>query len=109
MTPLFRTLILTKVTGARLSPLTTIRYIKVLRAQKKRIALEKTELPPLCCCGDSFWDSHPDTCANCVFYHNSKAYVQALQSAPLSYDLKDGSHSTYQQASARRIASMHAL
>ncbi|KAK6317365.1 hypothetical protein J4Q44_G00127650 [Coregonus suidteri] len=87
------------------------RYIEALRAQmKERIALENTELPPLCCCGDSFWDSHPDTCANnCVFYNNPKAYVQALQSALLSCDLKDGSHSTHQRASARQIASMHAL
>uniref|UniRef100_A0A4W5PIY7 Coiled-coil domain containing 15 n=1 Tax=Hucho hucho TaxID=62062 RepID=A0A4W5PIY7_9TELE len=87
------------------------RYIEALRAQmKERIVLENTELPPLCCCGDSFWDSHPDTCANnCVFYNNPKAYVQALQSALMSCDLKDGSHSTHQRASARRIASMHTL
>ncbi|XP_021473358.2 coiled-coil domain-containing protein 15 [Oncorhynchus mykiss] len=87
------------------------RYIEALRAQmKERIVLENTELPPLCCCGDSFWDSHPDTCANnCVFYNNPKAYVQALRSALLSCDLKDRSHSTHQRASARRIASMHAL
>ncbi|XP_038861104.1 coiled-coil domain-containing protein 15 isoform X2 [Salvelinus namaycush] len=87
------------------------RYIEALRAQmKERIVLENTELPPLCCCGDSFWDSHPDTCANnCVFYNNPKAYVQALRSALLSCDLKDRSHSTHQRASARRIASLHAL
>ncbi|XP_016373827.1 coiled-coil domain-containing protein 15-like [Sinocyclocheilus rhinocerous] len=52
---------------------------------------DKTELPPLCCCGDSFWDSHPDTCANnCIFYKNPKAYAQALQSVLLSCDLKEG-------------------
>ncbi|XP_010868612.2 coiled-coil domain-containing protein 15 isoform X2 [Esox lucius] len=87
------------------------RYIEALRAQmKEKMAIEKTELPPLCCCGDSFWDSHPDTCANnCVFYNNHKAYVQALQSALLSCDLRDGRHSTCQRVSARRIASIHAL
>lgn len=87
------------------------RYIEALRAQmKERIVLENTELPPLCCCGDRFWDSHPDTCANnCVFYNNPKAYVQALRSALLSCDLKDRSHSTHQRASTHRIASMHAL
>ncbi|KAL7834493.1 hypothetical protein SRHO_G00287400 [Serrasalmus rhombeus] len=50
------------------------RYIEALRAQmKEKLEQEKVELPPLCCCGDSFWDSHPDTCANnCVFYNNPK-------------------------------------
>ncbi|KAJ7996857.1 hypothetical protein DPEC_G00222870 [Dallia pectoralis] len=87
------------------------RYIEALRAQmKEKMAIEKTELPPLCSCGDSFWDSHPDTCANnCVFYSNHKAYVQALQSTLLSCDLRNGSHSTHHRVSARRIASLHAL
>ena len=50
------------------------RYIEALQAQmKERIVQEKVELPHLCWCGDSFWDSHPDTCANnCVFYNNPK-------------------------------------
>ena len=50
------------------------RYIEALRAQmKEKLEQERVELPPLCCCGDSFWDSHPDTCANnCVFYNNPK-------------------------------------
>ncbi|KAL0994611.1 hypothetical protein UPYG_G00124830 [Umbra pygmaea] len=87
------------------------RYIEALKSQmKEKMALQKSELPPLCCCGDSFWDSHPDTCANnCLFYKNHKAYVQALQSALLSWDLKSGRQSTHQRASAHRIASMHAL
>lgn len=50
------------------------RYVDALRAQaKERLSQEKVELPPLCCCASSFWDSHPDTCANnCVFYNNPK-------------------------------------
>ncbi|XP_071382451.1 trichohyalin [Centroberyx affinis] len=66
------------------------RFIEALRAQmKERLSQEKLDLPPLCCCGSSFWDSHPDTCANnCVFHNNPKAYTQALHSALLSLDLQ---------------------
>ncbi|XP_030009095.1 coiled-coil domain-containing protein 15 isoform X2 [Sphaeramia orbicularis] len=66
------------------------RSIQALRARlKEQLAQEKLELPPLCCCASSFWDSHPDTCANnCVFHNNPKAYAQALQSALLSLDLQ---------------------
>ncbi|KAJ4918689.1 hypothetical protein JOQ06_022471 [Pogonophryne albipinna] len=52
------------------------RFIEALRARmKERVSQEKLEPPPpLCCCASSFWDSHPDTCANnCVFYNNPKA------------------------------------
>ncbi|XP_036380611.1 coiled-coil domain-containing protein 15 [Megalops cyprinoides] len=85
------------------------RFIEALRIRmKERMVLEKVELPPLCCCGESFWDSHPDTCANnCVFYNNPKAYAQALQSVLFNCELKDGNLS--HRASARRIASMHAV
>ncbi|KAJ8267065.1 hypothetical protein GJAV_G00137900 [Gymnothorax javanicus] len=85
------------------------RFVEALRVQmEQRMALEKVELPPLCCCGDSFWDSHPDTCANnCVFYNNPKAYAHALQSVLFSCELREGylSH----RAAARKIASAHAL
>ncbi|XP_071316579.1 coiled-coil domain-containing protein 15 [Trachinotus anak] len=66
------------------------RFIEALRAQmKERLSQEKLELPPLCCCASSFWDSHPDTCANnCVFHNNPKAYTQALHSTMLSLDLR---------------------
>ncbi|KAF5899840.1 coiled-coil domain-containing protein 15, partial [Clarias magur] len=52
----------------------TTRYVEALRAQiKEKLKQEKVELPPLCCCGGNFWDSHPETCANnCVFYNNPK-------------------------------------
>ncbi|XP_040908262.1 coiled-coil domain-containing protein 15 [Toxotes jaculatrix] len=66
------------------------RFIEALRAQmKERLSQEKLELPPLCCCASSFWESHPSTCANnCVFYNNPKAYAQALHSTMLSLDLR---------------------
>ncbi|XP_034405386.1 coiled-coil domain-containing protein 15 [Cyclopterus lumpus] len=69
------------------------RFIEALRAQlKERLSQEKPEKPeppPLCCCASSFWDSHPDTCANnCVFYNNPKAYAKALRSTMLSLELQ---------------------
>ncbi|XP_056313029.1 coiled-coil domain-containing protein 15 [Danio aesculapii] len=68
------------------------RYIEAMRAlMKEKLEKDKVELPALCCCGDTFWDSNPETCANnCVFYNNPKAYAQALQSVLLSCDLKEG-------------------
>ncbi|XP_076605833.1 coiled-coil domain-containing protein 15 [Chaetodon auriga] len=64
------------------------RFIEALRAQmKERLSQEKLEPPPLCCCASSFWDSHPDTCANnCIFHNNPKAYVKALHSTLLSLE-----------------------
>ncbi|KAM3921122.1 coiled-coil domain-containing protein 15 [Leptodactylus fuscus] len=69
------------------------RYVEALRAQMKdKMLLHNIDLPPLCCCGSDFWDSHPDTCANnCIFYKNPKAYTRALQSVLLSRDMWDGS------------------
>ncbi|XP_073513464.1 coiled-coil domain-containing protein 15 [Phyllobates terribilis] len=69
------------------------RYIEALRAQMKdKLLLHNIKLPPLCCCGSDFWDTHPDTCANnCIFYKNPKAYSRALQSVLLSRDMWDGS------------------
>ncbi|XP_029030209.1 coiled-coil domain-containing protein 15 [Betta splendens] len=66
----------------------TERFIDALRAQiKERLCQEKMEIPPLCCCAASFWDTHPDTCANnCIFHNNPKAYSQALHSVMLSLD-----------------------
>uniref|UniRef100_A0A8C0G1Y5 Coiled-coil domain containing 15 n=1 Tax=Chelonoidis abingdonii TaxID=106734 RepID=A0A8C0G1Y5_CHEAB len=51
-----------------------MRYMEALRAQmREKIKLYNIDLPPLCCCGSDFWDSHPDTCANnCMFYKNHK-------------------------------------
>ncbi|KAK1787543.1 hypothetical protein P4O66_016046 [Electrophorus voltai] len=70
----------------------TARYVEAMRVQmKERLEKEGVELPPLCCCGDGFWDSHPDTCANnCPFYHNPKGYTQVLYSVLLSCDPSEG-------------------
>uniref|UniRef100_A0A3P9I8Z6 Coiled-coil domain containing 15 n=1 Tax=Oryzias latipes TaxID=8090 RepID=A0A3P9I8Z6_ORYLA len=66
------------------------RFVDALRAQmKERLSQLKLEPPPLCCCASSFWDSHPDTCANnCVFHNNPRAYARALHSTMLSLDLQ---------------------
>nr|AAI61539.1 ccdc15 protein [Xenopus tropicalis] len=73
-----------------------VRYVEALRAQmKEKIQLHNIELPPLCCCGSDFWESHPDTCANnCVFYKNPKAYARALQSVISSREMWDGNLSS---------------
>lgn len=75
----------------------TKRYIEAMQAlMKEKLEKDKVDLPPLCCCGDTFWDTHPDTCANnCVFYNNPKVYAQALQSVLLSCDLKEGGLGQY--------------
>ncbi|XP_054031998.1 coiled-coil domain-containing protein 15 [Dryobates pubescens] len=59
-----------------------LRYLEALRAQlREKMKLCHIDLPPLCSCGSSFWDSHPDSCANnCIFYKNHKAYRRALRS-----------------------------
>lgn len=50
------------------------RFVEALKAQlKERVSQVKMELPPLCLCAPSFWDAHPETCANnCVFHNNPK-------------------------------------
>ncbi|XP_061817671.1 uncharacterized protein ccdc15 isoform X1 [Nerophis lumbriciformis] len=67
----------------------TTRYVEALRAQlKQKMSNKKLDFPPLCCCASSFWDSHPDSCANnCIFHNNPKEYAQALHSAVLTLDL----------------------
>ncbi|XP_077597459.1 coiled-coil domain-containing protein 15 [Stigmatopora nigra] len=82
--------LLQKKTRENEKGLMATRYIDALRAQvRDRLANRKLDLPPLCYCAASFWDSHPDTCANnCVFHNNPKAYAQALQAAVASLDLK---------------------
>lgn len=50
------------------------RYVGALRRNlREKIAKRGIQLPPLCCCGETVWDSNPDTCANnCIFYKNPK-------------------------------------
>jgi len=56
------------------------RYIDALRqTSKERTRINGVFLPPLCPCGPSIWDTHPESCANnCVFYKNPKGYIRAL-------------------------------
>ena len=58
----------------------TERYIEALQAVlREKLESRNIDLPPLCSCGPTVWDAHPDTCANnCVFYKNPKAYANAL-------------------------------
>ncbi|XP_045189455.2 trichohyalin-like isoform X2 [Mercenaria mercenaria] len=65
------------------------RYIEALRQQlKEKTRRKKIDLPPLCCCGETIWDTNPETCANnCVFYKNPKEYGRALQAMLDSSDL----------------------
>uniref|UniRef100_UPI00398EDDA4 trichohyalin n=1 Tax=Pristiophorus japonicus TaxID=55135 RepID=UPI00398EDDA4 len=83
------------------------RYVEALKAQMmEKIKLQNTDLPPLCCCGTDFWDSHPDKCANnCVFYKNPKVYARALQSVLSSCDAWDGHYNN--RTSMKKIASVH--
>ncbi|XP_078494976.1 uncharacterized protein LOC100175940 [Ciona intestinalis] len=57
------------------------RFSVAIRNQlKERVEQNKIELPPLCMCGLTFWDTNPNTCANnCMFYKNDGAYAKALQ------------------------------
>ena len=52
----------------------TKRYIAALKARlKHQIELKKLQVPPLCSCGKTVWDTNPETCANnCAFYRNPK-------------------------------------
>ncbi|XP_062894865.1 coiled-coil domain-containing protein 15 isoform X3 [Mobula hypostoma] len=83
------------------------KYIEALRAQMmEKIKLWNTDLPPLCCCGSDFWDSHPDKCANnCVFYKNPKGYSKALQSVLSSYDAWDEHYRN--RSSMKKLALMN--
>ncbi|XP_012584803.1 PREDICTED: coiled-coil domain-containing protein 15 isoform X2 [Condylura cristata] len=69
-----------------------LRYVEALRAQiQEKMQLYNITLPPLCCCGPEFLDTHPDTCANnCIFYKNYRAYTRALQSVINSCDIPEG-------------------
>lgn len=90
------------------------RFLEALKARlKERLSQVQVELPPLCFCAASFWDTHPETCANnCVFRNNPKgkngafthckrvrrrltagfisstAYAKALHSTMLSFALQ---------------------
>ncbi len=50
------------------------RYTTALKLRlRELIELKKLNVPPLCSCGKTLWDTNPQTCANnCIFYRNSK-------------------------------------
>jgi hypothetical protein len=52
----------------------TERFVTALRVQLRELmAKKKLEVPPLCSCGETVWDTNPKTCANnCIFYRNPK-------------------------------------
>uniref|UniRef100_A0A2C9M7L0 Coiled-coil domain-containing protein 15 n=1 Tax=Biomphalaria glabrata TaxID=6526 RepID=A0A2C9M7L0_BIOGL len=66
------------------------RYLDALRHKLlEKVKKHNIELPALCACGDTLWDTHPETCANnCFFYKNQRAYVRALQSVISSIEVK---------------------
>ena len=67
----------------------TERYLQALKVNlREKIGQKGIELPALCCCGETVWDTHPDTCANnCIFYKNPKMYAKALTSLLSSCDM----------------------
>jgi hypothetical protein len=67
----------------------TERYLDALKRNlREKVEKQCVDLPPLCCCGPTVWDTNPNTCANnCVFYRNPKAYAKALQSLLVSCEV----------------------
>jgi len=57
------------------------RFATALKATiQEKIEQSGIELPPLCMCSESFWDSDPMHCANnCIFYKNQSAFAKALE------------------------------
>ncbi|XP_076457503.1 uncharacterized protein LOC143291501 [Babylonia areolata] len=66
-----------------------IRYLDALRSNlREKLNKQGLELPALCCCGETLFDTHPDTCANnCFYYRNHRAYARALQSLLTSSEI----------------------
>ncbi|XP_075239732.1 uncharacterized protein LOC142335221 isoform X1 [Convolutriloba macropyga] len=59
------------------------------RSTKEEVAAKKLTIPPLCLCGDSFWDLDPSNCAvNCPFYRNRKLYDRIVKAVLKSYDIQ---------------------
>ena len=65
------------------------RFVEALKHQlKEKTGIKGKRLPALCCCGETLWETNPDTCANnCVFYRNHRAYAKALQSLLTSCEI----------------------
>nr|CAB3228220.1 chromatin assembly factor 1 subunit A-A [Phallusia mammillata] len=58
-----------------------LRFVRAMKSQlRERVEQNKMELPPLCMCASTFWQTDPGTCANnCLFYKNHEAYAKALE------------------------------
>ena len=54
-------------------------YLDALRRTlRDKMEREGKELPQLCVCGPTVWDTNPDTCANnCIFYKNPQGNLFA--------------------------------
>lgn len=66
------------------------RFIEALREKVKQRMIQKhSQLPALCSCARTFWETDPNTCANnCIFYKNETAYAKALWSLMVSLELQ---------------------
>ena len=55
------------------------RFIEALREKVKQRMIQKhSQLPALCSCARTFWETDPDTCANnCIFYKNEKGLLSS--------------------------------
>ena len=55
------------------------RYLDALRSNlREKMSKQGLELPSLCCCGETLWDTHPDTCANNCFYYKNHRGMRAI-------------------------------
>ncbi|GFN76394.1 coiled-coil domain-containing protein 15-like [Plakobranchus ocellatus] len=54
------------------------RYLDALRHRlMERVKKHGQQLPALCACAETVWDTHPETCANnCFFYHNHRGRLR---------------------------------
>jgi len=55
-------------------------YASFLEALKRnlreKIEKQNLDVPPMCFCGPTVWDTDPDTCANnCIFYKSPKSMI----------------------------------
>ena len=68
----------------------SLRYLDALRHNLKEKASRRgVALPALCSCGDSLWETNPDTCANnCFFYRNHRGRLQLMYISRGFYWLK---------------------
>lgn len=51
-----------------------VSFLEALKRNlREKIEKLNLDVPPMCFCGPTIWDTNPDTCANnCIFYKNPK-------------------------------------